>query len=131
LILILTTCIATATPSDLPVPSSQISASEPIPFQEERTIKPHPAAPFANPASAENAPLHTQAENDLIITKVGHFGGATYAAEPSGNYAYVGQRGDFVVLDITNKSAPVEVDRIDTSGVIWEIRGDATFARKS
>jgi len=66
LILILTACIAAATPPDLPVTSSQISGSEPIPFSKERIIKPHPhpAAPFADHTSTGNAPVHTQAENN-------------------------------------------------------------------
>ena len=38
------------------------------------------------------------------VTFEGHFGGATYATAMSGNYVYVGQGQDLVVLDISNSS---------------------------
>ena len=57
----------------------------------------------------------------MNITKVGHFGGTIYAAELSGNYAYIGQGSYFVMFDINNKSAPVEEGRVETSGYIRDI----------
>jgi len=66
LILILTAGIAAAIPPDFPGTGSQIYGSDPIPFSEERIVKPHlhPAAPFANRTTTENVPIHTQAENN-------------------------------------------------------------------
>ena len=49
------------------------------------------------------------AADEVNVTFEGHFGGATHAAEPSGNTGYVGQGQDFVVLDIrqlTNNNLP-------------------------
>ena len=58
---------------------------------------------------------------DVNITKIGHFGGPMYAVEVSGNYAYTNQGSDFIVLDISNKTAPAETGRVETSGPIWDI----------
>ncbi len=79
-------------------------------------------------ASAGNIPVQTAASDDVNITKVGHFGGATYAALPFGNYAYIGQGSDFVVLNISNKTAPVEVDRVETGGIIMDIALAGNYA---
>ena len=64
----------------------------------------------------------------MNITRIGHFGGTTYAVEVSGNYAYTSQGDDFVVLDISNKTAPVEVGRIETSGTIEDIALAGNYA---
>jgi hypothetical protein len=65
---------------------------------------------------------------DVNISKIGHFGGLTNAVEVSGNYSYTSQGSDFVVLDISNKSAPVEVGRVETSGIIRDIAMAGNYA---
>jgi hypothetical protein len=68
------------------------------------------------------------AADNLNITPAGHFGGFTNTFEVSGNYAYISQGSDFVVLDISNKSAPVETGRLGTSGTIYEIAVVGNYA---
>ena len=53
------------------------------------------------------------AADEVNLTLEGHFGGATYACAVSGNYAYVGQGQDLVVLDISSPASPVELGRDD------------------
>ncbi len=65
---------------------------------------------------------------DVNITKIGHFGGSTNAVEVSGNYAYTSQGRDFVVLNISNKTAPVEVGRVETNGFIEDIALAGNYA---
>jgi len=61
--------------------------------------------------------VQTAATSDVNITKIGHYGGSISAIEVSGNYAYTSQGSDFVVLNISNKTTPVEIGRIDVNGV--------------
>ncbi|MEA3324621.1 MAG: hypothetical protein U9Q37_05715 [Euryarchaeota archaeon] len=49
------------------------------------------------------------AADDVGVTFEGHFGGVTYAVAVSGNYAYIGQEQDLVVLDVSSPASPVEV----------------------
>jgi len=65
---------------------------------------------------------------DVNLTLEGHFGGLTYATAVSGNYAYVGQGPDLVVLDISNPSQPLELGRIDTSDTICDIIISGSYA---
>ena len=58
---------------------------------------------------------------EVNVTFEGHFGGATDACAVSGNYAYIGQGGDLVVLDISNPVAPSELGRVDTAGFVKDI----------
>jgi len=39
--------------------------------------------------------------------EIGHLGGSTYAVDVSGQYAFISQGSDFVVLNITKKTAPM------------------------
>jgi len=56
------------------------------------------------------------------VTFEGHFGGPTYATAVSGNYAYVGQGQDLVVLDVSNPSQLLELGRIYTLGLVYDIK---------
>jgi len=76
---------------------------------------------FSNPDDTEKMPVQTAAAGDVNITKIGHFGGLILAVEVSGNYVYTSQEYDFVVLDISNNSAPAEAGRVETSGYIRDI----------
>ncbi|MCD4810439.1 MAG: tandem-95 repeat protein, partial [Methanosarcinales archaeon] len=58
----------------------------------------------------------------------GHFGGDIYATAVSGNYAYVGQGQHLVVLDISNPSQPFELGRIDTIGIVFDIKISGSYA---
>ena len=68
------------------------------------------------------------AADELSVTLEGQFGGATIATAPFGNYVYIGQGSHFVVLDITDKSTPIEIDRLDTSGTIEDIALAGNYA---
>jgi len=59
--------------------------------------------------------------NDVNLMLAGHFDGYTHDVAVSGNYAYIGQEQDFVVLDISNPASPVELGRCITSGHISDV----------
>ena len=65
---------------------------------------------------------------DVDLTLEGHFGGGTYATAVSGDYAYVGQEQDLVVLDISNPSQPLELGRIDTLSFVEDIKISGSYA---
>jgi len=65
---------------------------------------------------------------DVNLTLEGHFGGVTHTTAVSGNYAYVGQGQDLVVLDISNPSQPLELGRIITLGLIYDIKISDNYA---
>jgi hypothetical protein len=52
------------------------------------------------------------AADKVNITFEGRFGGTTEAVAVSGDYDYIGQGQDFVVLDISNPAAPSESGRL-------------------
>jgi len=54
----------------------------------------HTLQKVSNPVDAGKMPLWTPATGDMNTTKIGHFGGFTFAVEVSGNYAYTGQGSD-------------------------------------
>ena len=68
------------------------------------------------------------AADEVNVTLEGHFGGATYATAVSGNYAYVGQGQDLVVLDISNPSQPLELGRIRTGDIVLDIYISGNYA---
>jgi hypothetical protein len=68
------------------------------------------------------------AADEVNVMFEGHFGGAIYAAEPSGNYGYVGQGQDFVVLDISDSAAPSELGRLVTAGLVSDITVSGDYA---
>jgi hypothetical protein len=45
------------------------------------------------------------AAEEVNLTLAGHFSGCTYDVAVSGNYAYIGQEQDFVVLDISSHTS--------------------------
>ncbi len=55
---------------------------------------------------------------EVKVKPVGHFGGFTDAVDVVGNYAYIGQGQDLVILDIANPSSPASVGRIMTKNLI-------------
>ena len=58
------------------------------------------------------------AAEDVDLTFAGHFGGITATSAVSGDYAYIGQGEDFVVLDISNTALTVELGRIKTIDIL-------------
>jgi len=66
--------------------------------------------------------------DDVDITYEGHFGGITDAVVVSGNYAYINQGEDFIVLDISNPEAPSELGRLATDGIIKDINVSGSYA---
>jgi len=68
------------------------------------------------------------AANDVNVTLEGHFGGETDAVAVYGDYAYIGQGQDFVVLDISNPASPVELGRVTTPDVIYGVAVSGDYA---
>jgi len=54
------------------------------------------------------------AADEVNVILEGYFGGDIKALTISGNYAYIGQGGYLVVLDISNPISPVELGRVST-----------------
>lgn len=65
---------------------------------------------------------------EINLEPVGHFGGIIEAVEVTGNYAYVGQGQELLILDITNPSSPVSVGKIMTRGLVGDIKVSGNYA---
>ena len=74
------------------------------------------------------ANVNIVAAEDVNLTLEGHFGGATRVTVVSGNYAYIGQGGDLVILDISNVSQPSELGRVRTDGAVYGINISGSYA---
>nr|QNO45963.1 hypothetical protein EBOGGPCF_00008 [Methanosarcinales archaeon ANME-2c ERB4]QNO46085.1 hypothetical protein FAKCHJAF_00022 [Methanosarcinales archaeon ANME-2c ERB4]QNO48840.1 hypothetical protein LEJCPHKL_00009 [Methanosarcinales archaeon ANME-2c ERB4] len=72
-----------------------------------------------------NLPKHTVGVN---VTFEGHFGGVTYAVTVSGSYAYIGQGTDFVVLGISSPASPIELGRVMTSDMVYDVALSGDYA---
>jgi len=59
---------------------------------------------------------------------VGHFGGQISAVDIVGNYAYIGQGPDFLILNIGNSSSPILVSKITTEDIISEVKVSGNYA---
>ena len=59
--------------------------------------------------------------DEVNLTFGGHFGGRTYAVAISDNFTYIGQGGDLVVLDMSSTDSPVELGRVMTSYIVYDI----------
>ncbi len=68
------------------------------------------------------------AADEINVELVSHFGGEVSDAVIDGNYAYIGQGQDFVVLDITDISTPSEVGRVTISSWVYDIAMSGNFA---
>jgi len=68
------------------------------------------------------------AADEVDVTFEGHLGGATYAVAVSGNYAYIGQGQDIVVLDVSSPDSPVELGRVTTSGFVYDVAVSGDYA---
>ena len=75
-----------------------------------------------NTASITNAVV-TQGQNF-----VSHLGGSIANVVVAGNYAYLGQGQDILVLDITDVSKPLEVGRVTTTSVVNNIAVSGNYA---
>jgi len=71
--------------------------------------------------------------DEVNIEQVGRMGGVTYDAAVDGDYAYIGQGMDLVVLNISDVSNPSEVGRITTPSLIVsiEVSGDYAYIADS
>ena len=68
------------------------------------------------------------AADDVNVTFAGHFGGETGVVAVSGNYAYIEQGQDLVVLDISSPALPVELGRVMTTSIVdVAISGDYAY----
>ena len=67
------------------------------------------------------AVLVVGAADEVDVTFEGRFGGAVYACAVSGNYAYMGQGQDLVVLDVSSPTSPVELGRVMTSDIVGDV----------
>ncbi len=59
---------------------------------------------------------------------ISHFGGSVLCVAVSGNYAYLGQGQDLVIVDITNVASPSEVGRVTTTAVVNGIAISGNYA---
>ncbi len=73
--------------------------------------------------------------NDTVITNAlegedftSHYGGSVFCVAVSGNYAYLGQGQDLVIVDITNVANPSQVGRVTTTAVINDIAVSGNYA---
>ncbi|MHC1575700.1 MAG: hypothetical protein ACXQTY_07880 [Candidatus Methanogasteraceae archaeon] len=48
-------------------------------------------------------------------------GGVTCASAVAGDYAYIGQGQDLVVLDMNNPASPTELGRLSTAGFVRDV----------
>ncbi len=62
------------------------------------------------------------------VTLEGHLGGATYAVAISGNYAYIGQGQDIVVLDVSSQDSPMELGRVTTPDIVFDVTVSGDYA---
>ena len=68
------------------------------------------------------------AADEVNVTLAGHFGGETGVVAVSGNYAYIGQGQDLVVLDISSPALPVELGRVMTTSIMdVAVSGDYAY----
>ncbi len=66
--------------------------------------------------------------DEVNVELVGHFGGSAYDVAVVGNYAYLGQGQDLVVLDMTDVSNPSEVGRVITPSLVTGIAVSGNYA---
>jgi hypothetical protein len=70
----------------------------------------------------------TATADDVDVTFEGRFGGAVYACAVSGNYAYMGQEQDLVVLDVSSPASPVELEMVMTSDIVGDVAVSGDYA---
>lgn len=60
---------------------------------------------------------------------ISHLGGNNYDIAIAGNYAYLGQGQDLVVLNITDDTKPLEVGRVTTPSMVYgvTVSGDTAY----
>ena len=58
---------------------------------------------------------------EINMDFVSRFGGGITGVAVSGNYAYLGQGQDIVVMDITNDADPTKVATYTTDGIVSDI----------
>ena len=70
------------------------------------------------------------AADEVNVTLAGHFGGTTEAVAVSGNYTYIGQGQDLVVLDTSNPATPSELSRLSiiNNSVVEDITVSGNYA---
>ena len=70
----------------------------------------------------------TATADDVDVTFEGRFGGAVYACAVSGNYAYMGQGQDLVLLGVSSPASPVELERVMTSDIVGDVAVSGDYA---
>ena len=65
---------------------------------------------------------------EVNVTFAGHFGGVTCAVAVAGDYTYIGQGQDLVVLDISNPASPTELGRLSTAGFVRDVAVSGSYA---
>lgn len=66
--------------------------------------------------------------DEVNVDFVSHIGGTISDVAVAGDYAYIGQGQDFVVLDISDKSNPVEVGKLTTPSIISYVTVSGNYA---
>ena len=65
---------------------------------------------------------------EINLTFEGHYGGAVYASDVTGNYLYMGQGQDFVVIDVSNSASPVQLGKVSTGSLLNDIKLFGSYA---
>ncbi len=55
------------------------------------------------------------------VELISHLGGNNYHIAVAGNYAYLGQGKDLVVLDITDDTKPLEMGRVTKPSIVYGV----------
>lgn len=66
--------------------------------------------------------------DDMNMGVVGQFNGDVFAVAVAGDYAYIGQGQDLVILDISNVDNPSEVGRVTTPSEVYNIAVSDNYA---
>lgn len=62
------------------------------------------------------------------VEMISHFGGNNYDVAVAGNYSYLGQGRDLVILDITDDTKPLEIGRTVTPSAVYSIALAGNYA---
>ena len=68
------------------------------------------------------------AADEVNVMLEGHFGGIAYACAVSGDYTYIGQGQDFIVLDVSSPASPVELGGVMIPCSVRDVTASGGYA---
>lgn len=69
-----------------------------------------------------------QTVNEISNDFESHFGGTINKVSVSGNYAYMLQGQDLLILDISDSTNPLEVGKLVTPSEVWDVFVEGNYA---